>query len=199
MPSYHDALITEPVYSIEETSSTGEIMTFEKAKEYLGVTDTRHDSAIQDLVEEVTRIVEDGCDRTLRTSVERVVKMNRWPSRQWSFDQPPLLNVTQIEYFDSSGQQQTLDSSHYSIVLSKRAAGKIVWTPAFTRPAVAEREDAIEITYTSGSATANPTARAAAKLYLELLWDHDDTPGAMKLKRETAEKLVDKLKWGGYA
>jgi hypothetical protein len=60
---------------------------------------------------------------------------------------PPLQAVTAIKYYDPAGTLQTLDPSVYRVV-SGRRPGYLVFTAGL--PAMANREDALQTTFTCG-------------------------------------------------
>lgn len=61
----------------------------------------------------------------------------------------PLVSITSIQYYDTNGDLQTLDSSYY-VVDTANQPGRVVEACGYYWPSVYDRPNAVIITYTSG-------------------------------------------------
>ncbi len=86
----------------------------------------------------------------------------------------PVTAVTSVKYYDESDVQQTLATTVYGVVTSAEP-GFIYLKSGQSWPAIYDRPDAVEITFTAGASSASavpPTLRHAIALLASHLYEH---------------------------
>jgi len=90
-----------------------EPVTAAQLKEHLHYTASDQDDRIAALISAARQAVESETDRALFTQTW-VLSLDAFPSVIVA-PRPPLQSVTSIQYYDTSGTQQTLDSEQYQV------------------------------------------------------------------------------------
>lgn len=90
---------------------------------------------------------------TQRSLITRTItgKLDRWPCKEVIYlPYPPFGSVTSVKYFDTNGDEQTLDPSSYEAKVSGDE-GRIVPVPGGSWPDVkSDKLETIEVVYTAG-------------------------------------------------
>ena len=179
----------------------GELLTLEEAKRHLRL----YGGDLDDEVASLIRAARDYCERfaarTLRGTVTRVLKQDRWWCHEQSLPFPPILAVSSVTYYDVANASQTLATSNYYVELTTDDGGEIEWVFNPTIPSLYAREDAVTITYTAGYADLDsvpPVAVQAMKCKLTELWGAG-TEGEIKAARDATDRLLNLVDWSGYA
>lgn len=195
-----------------------EPVTLDEAKTHLRLYSKSFDTEIMQVVAAAREWCESQVSRTLRTETTRTLSLVRWwgQHRYWDYwdighstrhntkhfvqlPYPPLLDITEIKFYDADDIDTVLDAANYQIVLSTDGPGRIEWATNATIPGLSVRADAVRITYTAGYATAIPVkAKQAILLMLKALWG--DTVGKdMDAAYRSAGWLLSSCDWGNYA
>lgn len=183
------------------SAPAGELLSLDEAKRHLRL----YGSDLDDEVTSLIRAARDYCERfaarTLRGTVTRTIKLERWWCDELELPYPPILAVTGITYYDASNVSQTLATSNYYVELSTDHGGCVEWAFNPTIPIVYTREDAITVTYTAGYSSLDsipPVAVQAMKCKLTEMWGAG-TEGEMKAARESCDNLLSLVDWTGYS
>lgn len=152
------------------TDATTEPLTVEEARTHLRVTDDTEDEYIERLITTARTYCERETDRAFLTSTWRMTL--DWFPAVIHVRKPPLISVTSITYYDTTGTSQTLSASNYTVDATHEP-GRI--TPAYglTWPSTQSRVGAVTVNYTAGygaAASAVPMPIKQAMLLLVGYW-----------------------------
>lgn len=170
------------------TAPSGYVVTLDEAKQHCRVESgfTDDNVYLTNLIATATRYVEHeiyGARQLLSATYDL-------PVADWWYDslelpRPPLSSVTSVKYYDTSGTQQTLDSSNYSVTTSLRQPGWIDQSVAGTWPSyqigrsypitvrfVAGYGAGVAITATAGASSVPATIRHAILLVIGELYNN---------------------------
>lgn len=169
------------------TSATGEIVSLEEARNHLRIWDTAEDGRVVALLEAARGYCEEWAELSLRQTMTRTLKASAWPREGWRLRFPPVIAVSSVTYQDATDTTQTLPAGQYRVLPTREGYAAIEWTDAATFPALADRGDAVTVTYTTGwqSAAAAP---AALKQAILLTLTHLETAGDPEAKPADAAK-----------
>lgn len=96
----------------------------------------------------------------------------------------PLVAVTTLKYYDTDGNQQTLNAANYRVDTDTEP-GRITEAYGESWPSIRSMTNAIEVIYTSGygatSANVPDDIRAAIKMMIAHLYEHRETVSAEQL------------------
>jgi uncharacterized phiE125 gp8 family phage protein len=125
-------------------------------------TNTTQDGTLSAAIQDARERVESVTGRQLLQADYRLT-LARWPAcGAIEMPRPPLLSVTSIQYLDTAGELQTIDSDAYVVTAPSGGAcraGSITLAYGKTWPAVLPQADAIRIDFRAGygaTATAVP-------------------------------------------
>lgn len=140
-------------------------------------------------------------ERTFRKSVTRQWDFERWPIADIFFRRPPLLTVDSVKFLDADETLVTVDTSNYHVVTPDDGKGYLQWDDQFNFPNEADRPDAVQITYISGSDPIVPEGRAGILLLLQVLWGEDDAirPGFGDKTLQRAKEILFGISVISYA
>lgn len=157
---------------------------------------------------------EDGYERRTATGEYALNRRAVWES--WTrangvenavqLELSPLLSVEYVKYYDETETLQTFASSNY-YVLTHLTPGLVALKSTASWPAVFDRPDAVQITFTAGHATGAagvpPTLRTAALMLAKHFYDNGrDAVNVGNIVNEvpfTVRHLLDSKKTGGWS
>lgn len=151
---FTEALVTSGMIprlaSFDEPPLVPEPISLEQAKIHLnlqGVIDD-NDAMIQGLIVAARQMAEGRTNRTITQRVREQAFSNWYSMRLLK---PPFVQVESVSYFDAEGNEQTLDSSSYT-VSTRREPASIALTGAarYSAPSLAAQDEAVIVRYTAG-------------------------------------------------
>ena len=141
-----------PYSVVVATTSTGEPITRQQAKDHLRVTSTGEDEYIDRLITTAREQVEQEArvcliDRTLTE------KYRTFPDASYmELTRQPLRSVTSIKYVNSTGGTSTFSSTAYDVDTARKPG--VVWLGyAQSWPTTRDEHDALTVTYVAGHDT----------------------------------------------
>jgi uncharacterized phiE125 gp8 family phage protein len=123
------------------TDPTEEPVTLAEAKDYLRVDSSAEDTLIETLIGSARQDGENATRRTWMTATLQL-RADHWPRE---LPRPPVQSVSSVEYVDPDGQTQTFTA--YQVDTDVEPAR--IW-PDIDWPKIADRPDAVRITYDAG-------------------------------------------------
>lgn len=175
-----------------------ELVTIEEARSHLRVLTCDLDTEIALVLAAARGWCESHVSRTLQTSVSRTLSLYQWWWGRLDLPYPPLLGVTNVQYYDENNANQTLASTNYHAVVSADSRGWIEWSGAATQPSLTDRPDAVRITYTAGYTTAPANIKQAILLATERFWRNDDLNDLQDAER-AARLILNNIDATSYA
>ena len=175
-------------------------LTLADAKNHLRIAHNDLDSEIVQVIAAATDYCEHYAAVSLRVATQRTATYATWPLYFIRFQTQRVISVDSVDYIDSNGDSQTVDSSNYTLVESTGGGAILEFDTAFSQPTLADRLDAVQITYTAGFPSVSevpPAATHAIKLMLTALWG-DDSPQVLKQAQERSQALLASVEWGWY-
>jgi uncharacterized phiE125 gp8 family phage protein len=132
----------------ETVAPTSEPVALADMKAHLRVDTADDDTLITALIKAARQYVEGVTgralvDRTYRLDLPRFSSVMRLPK-------PPLIAVSQIQYYDEDNSIQTWAASNYEV---DEPAERVLLSDTGTFPNIYNRHDAVQITYTVGYGT----------------------------------------------
>lgn len=155
------------------------LLSLAECKQFLRIDHADDDSSIEAFRDAVTAYL-DGLSGILgRALINQTWKVNlcAWPRLAIRLPFSPVSAITSIKYWDTAtpSVQQTVSASNYSL-LEDALSPFVKFVPAFSAPALYDREDAIEVLFVAGygaDSTSVPAAiKAAALLMIGHLFEH---------------------------
>lgn len=136
------------------TSPTLEAVTLPTVQTHLRVASNDETAYLQDLIAVARELVENFTGRALMTSTWLAVCRN-WP---WGNLLPlsiaPVASITHIKYYAAGATTlTTLDAANYSLTSGVNPA-QIVFVEGFSAPSLADRPDAVQVTFVAGATAA---------------------------------------------
>jgi len=157
------------------TAPAEEPITLTEAKAHLRVYIDDDDTLITAQIAAARQWFEETTYRQLVTATYDLV-LDDFPSGACSILVPraPLQSVTSINYTDSAGDEQTMDSGDY-VVSTSREPGEIRLGYSKTWPATRNEPDAVTVRFVAGygdESTVPEAIKAAIKLVVGHLYEH---------------------------
>lgn len=125
-----------------------EPISLEEAKSHLRVDTASDDDYIERLIKSARETVEIETGRALVTQTQ-IMKMDCFPSGEIVIPNPPLQEISSIQYYDVNGVLQTLDSSSYEVD-SDSEPGRVAPTLNSYWPSTAAKINSVIITFVAG-------------------------------------------------
>jgi len=101
---------------------------------------------------------------------------------------PPWVSTDSVTYFDDDDTEQTVDSANYTTVASDTAPAQLQFDTDYQFPTLRDREDAVSVTWTTGTSSPNELGISAALLMLRFFVDNE--PGS----RDEANMFIRDLR-----
>lgn len=142
---------------IKIAGPTEEPVTLEEVKLFLRVDGTDEDALIEGLIASAREAAEHLTNTSLCTqTLERVI--DAFPEVEIELGSPPVQTIVSVKYIDTTGAQQTLDSSAYSLD-KDRAPGWVLPAVDTEWPDTLDTANAVRVRFTAGvDAAAVPKA-----------------------------------------
>lgn len=160
-------------YAIRQTvAPASAALTTDEAKKQVNVVATDDDTLIGTLVKAAIELVERHTNRALITQTW-VMTRRMFPScRQIVLPRAPLQSVTSVTYYDTNNDSQTFNSSNYHVDISREPG--VLWLAESSDwpSSVADRPDAVTITYVCGYGDATTDVAERARQAVALLVGH---------------------------
>lgn len=179
-----------------------EPITLEQAKRQANVVATDDDAAISSWIYAARELVESASNRSLLPQTWRL-RIHDWPLDKLELPKPPLIAVESVKYYDSTGTEQTLPATYYSVDVDREPG--VLWRDEDAYwPETDGRPNGITVIYTAGYATedAVPARAKQAILLLVAHWYRSREAiviGTISKEIELAfSALIRSLKPGGY-
>ncbi len=118
-----------------------------QAKAHLRVDGDADDELIFGLISSARAFAEETTGRAL-ISQTWVQKLDAWPEGKVELSRPPVQSIVSIEYLDTEGDLQTMDSADYEISIGMWKTRVVPVGGSW--PATARSLDAIRITFVAG-------------------------------------------------
>jgi len=137
-------------YLIKRISNSGApLISLGEAKTYLKVSHDLEDSLIADLIDRVTNDLEGFLYSSLQASTYKLL-ISEWTDGCIPVTRGPVASVTTIEYYDTANALQTLDASKYYVAEGVPDYIQRAYNESW--PSTYNRQDAIQVTYTTSPA-----------------------------------------------
>jgi uncharacterized phiE125 gp8 family phage protein len=155
------------------TAPTKEPVSLLEMRQHLRVDDDDSDDYIRAITAAARQVVESYCKVSVMPTVWQY-KLEYFPPRI-ILPVGPLLSTTgfQIDYVDSAGATQTLDSAEYQV--SQGKTGQVVPAYGKTWPSTRPQLDAVTVTFTAGwpdDENVPPAIKQATKLICGTLYEN---------------------------
>lgn len=162
-----------------------EPITLEEARLFLRAEENAaEDALINNLIKSARFGVESFTGRALITQTWKEVYPT-WP-KFFLVPKAPLISVSSIKYFDSTGILQTLAADQYRVVISTESPGEIFRGYEVTWPDVYNVPDAITLEFIAGFGTEPADVPEAIRTAMQLSVSHfydnrggEELPGAV--------------------
>lgn len=151
------------------TPAAEEPVSLSDAKDHLNVIDTDDDRYIEGLIARARRHTEIKIQRSLITQT-CLLTLDSFPAgRVIELPRPPLVSVTSVKYDDSSGTEQTLSSSIYSVD-TESAPGRVALDTGQSWPTTIDNVNAVRVVYVAGYGDADDLKEKAEDLIQGILF-----------------------------
>lgn len=178
------------------------VLTLAQAKEHLRYVDDDEDALITALVKAATLNVEEFTGRALVDQTWELVLDSfptvtiTTPHREIKLPKPPLIEVTQIEYDDTNGDQIIVPSGDYYVDTTSLPFGWVVPQGDLSWPATIDAINTVRVRFRAGylSTTSPPVAAvpedicAGVKLMLGSMFEHREI--------QVIGSIATRLPWG---
>jgi hypothetical protein len=193
---------------ITEITATGEPIDLDQARGEVRDPSGQRDDQIRRHLTSAIRYVERSAGITLRTTVQRKLSLPSWPDysgddmamgSRWPVDAyrvsspisllyPIWASTDSVKYFDVDDTETTVTATNYNTRGSDTAPAQLEFDEDYVFPTLRERADAVNITYTTGSATPDPVGVSAALLMLHFFLDQNTDA------KKAADELLESLR-----
>jgi uncharacterized phiE125 gp8 family phage protein len=168
-------------------------LTTDAMKLHLRVDHDSDDDLIDQLILAATAWCEEFQGRTY-VNRSRTMVLDKWETLIRP-PYPPLVSVDSIQYVDTAGSTQTLDSSYYRVDTTNQP-GRITEAYGMSWPDIRAVTNAVTITYTAGygaAADVPDQVKAAIKLLVGHWYEHREAVAEISLNK--APMAVEDLLW----
>ena len=151
------------------TDATVEPVTLDEAQQHLRVTDASDDEYISNLIKTARLHCERETNRSFITTTWRL-SLDYFPGVIYP-RKPPLISVSSITYYDTTGASQTLSSTYYTVDANSEP-GRITEAYGYQWPSTYSRVGAVTVNYTAGYGAAASSVPLPIKQAMLLLIGH---------------------------
>lgn len=155
--------------------------------------ETDDDTLITTLISAATTVCQEFQHRSYVTQT-RILYFDRFPL-MFSVPYPPLISVTSIQYVDTDGDTQPLDTDQYRVDIGNQP-GRITEAYNVSWPATRDITNAVVLTYSAGYGTAAEVPdviKAAIKLLVGHWYEHRESVSDIPL--HVVPQAVENLLW----
>ena len=172
-------------YYTRTVGPSSEPLSLDEAVRHLQLAVGNDNSYITSLIQVARDVSENATGRALMTSTW-VAACRSWPCNSlMELTVSPVSAIASVKYYaDGETTLTTLDSANYSLATTV-APAVVIFDEDFDAPDLADRPDAVQVTFTAGAATTAaipPSMKHAVRLLLRHYYDHpeavNDTKGA---------------------
>lgn len=186
---YPDETLSRIYYS-RTAGPTVEPLSIDEAVRHLQLAVGDDNAYVQSLIQVARDVAEGQTGRALMSSTW-LAATGEWPRCDLlALSIAPVSAVASIKYYaDGETSLTTLNASEY-VVATAVTPAVIVFGEAFTRPSLAARPDAVQITFTAGAANptlVDPSLKHALRILVRHYYDHPEA---------VAEKSFTELPYG---
>ena len=158
------------------TAATVEPITLSEAKNHLRVLSDDDDQLIRSYIKAATEYCEQQVPGGRAFSQQTWKwKLHNFPAASFELPRPPLQSVSHVKYYATSSSTglTTLSSTAYLVHKATRLPGQIELHPnKGSWPTVADRADAVQVTFVAGSSgSVDEQAKHAIKLLVSHYYD----------------------------
>ena len=147
-----------------------EPVTLSEAKLHLRIDDTTDDDMVENLIKSARRSAEIETNRSFITQTVALTLAN-WQSII-ELPRSRVQSVTSVKYFDTAGNQNTVDASNYQVDLSVDP-GRLAPVYGYTWPTIEPRTfEAVEIIYQAGYGDATTDVEEEIRQAILMLVTH---------------------------
>ena len=165
-------------YQTNTTAKTSTLpVSLQQAKDQLRVVNEGLDEQIELALAGAVEFCENQIGRSLRVSHTVMQSYPSWPCNPVRFDRQPAYSIVSIVYFDADDAELAVSASDYRLLPSSGGASVLCFDSSFTKPAIYDRPDAVQITYLAGYADIADVPKAAVNailFQLENAWGEVD-------------------------
>jgi len=122
-------------------------VSIDRARQHLRVDETSEDQLIADMIDAATRVAQNFTRRQFITATYKLY-LDYFPT-EIELPRPPLQSVESIQYYDTDGTLQTLDSSVYTVD-NKSTVGKVVEAYGQSWPSTRDMVNAVVVEFVAG-------------------------------------------------
>lgn len=139
------------------------------AKQHLGIGTNGFDSQVEIALAAAIDWCERYTGRTLRPELTRRDTFRTWSEVCQPFDYLPITSIVSVEYYNTSGDLQTVDAANYRLLASTHGVAKLELAANYNPPQVFDRGDAIRREYKTGYASTAEIPPAGIQGILSML------------------------------
>lgn len=173
------------------TPVTVEPITLADARAHLKPSGRESNDLIEILVKMAREMAEQETGRALAPQTWRKT-LDEFPD-QIRLDNPPIVSVTSVKYYDVNGVQQTLSTDSY-ILDTETEPGWLVPAYNFVWPVTQRRANAVQVIYTCGYATPDNVPSAIKNwMLLQMRAAYDNPAGYSTERGFTMLPQVDRM------
>lgn len=166
---------SERIHYARTVAPTVEPLTVDEAVRHLQIAVGDDSAYIQGLIQVARDVAENATGQALLTSTWRGV-CETWPKNgRISLTVAPVSAVTSVKYYADGDTVLTTVSADDYTVSTTVAPAVITFGEDFTMPDLADRPDAVQVTFTAGNATATaipPSLKHAVRILVRHYYDY---------------------------
>lgn len=135
------------------TAPTEEPVSIDEAKTWAKISGTADNSTVKSLVKAARILAEKVSGRAICTQTWDYF-LDKFPEWEIRIPKPPLVSVTYVKYYDTSGTLTTISSANYRVITS-REPGIVEPVYGESWPLTREMADAVVVRFVAGYGTAD--------------------------------------------